>query len=161
MADVFEEITQNLETSFDGQSITYNGVSKTITCERERHVNIIDNRFPFLKLSGPIIEVLRRERNRVYCSLHYMIEFIDDSINDKYDPDVVVNPIGEVLGTVEVDLMKIAMSNPTRGGYAKKTEWEGSGYYFDDDEGVSLFVKYVELAVETNVIAENPYITGG
>lgn len=161
MADVFEEITQNIESSFNGQSITYNGEAKTITCERERFVNIIDNRYPFLKLSGPIIEVLKRERNRVYCSLHYIAEFIDDSINDSYDPNTTVIPISEVLGSVEIDLMKIIMADRERGGYAKNTEWEGSGYYFDDDEGISLFVKWLQLRVETNVIAENPYNVGG
>ena len=156
-ANYFENITNNLKNTFDGQSITYNSQTKTITCERERTVNVIDNRYPFVKLSGPIVDVLHRSRRKAQCDLHYLVEFIDNSIDDSYDPNLSVDPITKVLGSVEADLMVLAMADRERGGFANNTEWEGAGYYFDDSDGVSLFVKWLQLRVEVNVLESDPH----
>jgi hypothetical protein len=161
MSSVFAEITKNLISVLHGKSITYGGSTRTTTCERERFVNVIDDRFPFIVLSGPIVEILNRAHGVVHSTLHYIVTFADNTINDEYDPDESVAPITETMQDVIADLIKLVMVDRTRGGYANNTEYNGAGYYFDDDGDTPLFNIYLQLEIKSITRDTDPYYTGG
>jgi len=161
MASVFAEITKNIKSTLHGASITYGGLVRTITCERERFMNVINDRFPFILLSGPIIEPLSRAHLVVHNTLHYLITFTDNTISDEYNPDSTVTPITETMQDVIADIVKLLMVDRRRGGYANNTEYGTTGYYFDDDGDTPLFNIFLQLEIKAFVRDADPYYTGG
>lgn len=165
MADTITElITQNIVTSLHGETINYDGEDRTITCERERFINTINDRYPYCKLSGPIVEVVGRAHSICNCNCHYMLTLTENTIRDEYDPENDVDEITRITGNVAGDMIKLlvgSVSLRTRGGYARNTQWEGYGYYFDFDEDTPLYCVYLQLIVKTVINEIDPYLTGG
>jgi hypothetical protein len=156
-----ELITQSIVTSLNGKSITVNGVSKTITCERERIVNIVEGRYPFAVVREPHIDKTQRAHRVYACKAWYQIEIEDNTVNDDYSPDETVVPIGKIYGNFNSDIMKLIASNNTRGGIALLTEFETADIYFDNERGVPIARSLVEVSVNFMVNENDFYITGG
>lgn len=165
MADIVtESITKNIVTSLHDQTINYDGSDRTITCERERRVNIVSGRYPYCKVSGPIVEVVGRALKRCNCNLYYLLTLAEDTVNDAYDPDVDVDEITEITGNIAGDLIKLLVGTVDlrqRGGYARNTEWTGYGYFFDYDLDTPLYCVYLQLEVKAVINEIDPYLTGG
>lgn len=160
MASIVAEITTDLESSFHGQTINYNGEDKITTAERERFQNVINGRYPFVLISGPVVEVDSRAHQVSNCLLHFLITFMDDTINDEYSSVSSVDPITKVTQNIEADLIKLAMADRTRGGYAVNTEWSGSGHYFDNIDGKSVFNVFVQFEIKAFINTIDPYLGG-
>jgi hypothetical protein len=154
------DITDNLLAALHGKALTYGGQSHTTTAEQERFTNIIAGRYPFIVLSGPIVEVLSRAHKVAHCRLYYLVEFKDDTINDDYSTTTTVDPITKVTASVAADLIKLIMSSRTRGGFANNTEWSGHGYYFDLEDNVPVFTVYAQIEVETFINDTDLYLGG-
>jgi hypothetical protein len=162
MADtVFESITKNIVTTLSGLSLSYGGVTKTLSCDRERYVDVIGDRTPLAIIVGPNVEVISRAHLVAHCELVYQIMVVDTSINDEYDPDSITTPITEVMANVSGDVVKQLMIDRTRGGYAQNTEFDACGHYFDSDGKIPMFISYVLLTVKAFVRDTDVYTTGG
>lgn len=162
MADSISElISLNLESAFHGKTITIGGVSKTITCERERFVNVIGDRYPFICLQGPYCDVVSRAHLIANCSLYYLATFCDNTIKDDYSPSIAVQPAAKVLGNVAADIIKLAMLDRTRGGNAFDTTWEGWDYYIDNDGDTPELFIMMQFNVRCAIRDTDPYYTGG
>ncbi|MFA5323426.1 MAG: hypothetical protein WC373_12205 [Smithella sp.] len=162
MADtVFESITKNIITTLSGLSLSYGGETKTLSCDRERYIDVIGDRTPLAIICGPNIEVMSRAHLVTHCELVYQIMVIDTSVNDEYDSDVVIAPITEVMANIPGDIIKQLMTDRTRGGYAQNTEFDACGYYFDSDGKIPMFISYVLLTVKAFVRDTDVYSTGG
>lgn len=160
--DVFSTITDDIVSALNGKSITYGGSTKTLTCEYERLVNVIGDRSPIIIVSGPTIEVMNRAHLVNHCTLHYLLRFSDDTVNDEYDPDSSVDPITKVTKKVLADLICLLMVDRTRGGLARNTMWTGGGYYFDDsDLDTPIFNIFLQLEITAFVRDIDPYYSGG
>jgi len=161
MADSIPElITKNLEAAIHGKSITIASVSKTITCERERFVNVIGDRYPFGALQGPFCDVMSRAHLIAQCNLYYVVTLCD-AIADDYNPTVAVDPVTKVVGNAASDLVKLVMLDRTRGGYATDTTWEGFDYFINSDGDTPEMYVTVQFAVKCFLRDSDPYFTGG
>ena len=160
MASRVAEITADLESAFHGETINYNGEDKVITAERERFQNVINGRYPFVLISGPVVDVESRAHRVSNCMLHYLITFMDDTINDDYSSESTIDPITKVVEDVAADLIKLAMADRTRNGYAINTAWSGSGHYFDDIDGKLMFNVFVQFEIKTFINTIDPYLGG-
>ena len=161
MASVFADITDNIVTTLSGQNITLNGTSRRMTWETERFVNVGANRFPFGIVAGPAIEVVGRGHGVMNCEVHYLLNLADYTIDDEYSPTATIQPIASVTKDVIADIVKLLMVDQTRGGRARKTDFEAGGYYFDDDNDTPMFHVYLKIMVKTMVRESDPYYTGG
>ena len=103
MASRVAEITADLESAFHGETINYNGEDKVITAERERFQNVINGRYPFVLISGPVVDVESRAHRVSNCMLHYLITFMDDTINDDYSSESTIDPITKVVEDVAAE----------------------------------------------------------
>ena len=123
MADCITElITSNLVSAIDGKVIVIAGVNRTLTCERERFVNLANDRYPLVLLSGPIVQVDTRAHRTMNCNIHYQLLMSDNSVVDDYSPVATVDPITKTYGNAAADLIKLVMVSPNRGGNAQHTE---------------------------------------
>lgn len=160
MASRIAEITANLESTFNQGVINYNDENHDITAERERFQNVINGRYPFIIISGPIVEVLSRAHRVSNCLLHYLITFMDDTINDEYSSSETVDPITKKTEDIAADLIKLAMVDRTRGDYAINTEWSGYGHYFDFDGKQPTFNIFVQFEIKAFINTIDPYLGG-
>jgi hypothetical protein len=65
------------------------------------------------------------------------------------------------MGNSPSDLIKLVMVDRTRGGNANNTEFNGVGYYFDNDGDTTFFNAYIQLEIKAFVRDTDPYFTGG
>lgn len=154
-------ITNNLQTTYNNREFVYDNGSYTSTCELQRFIRKINNRYPFIEISGPAAEVVSRASGLTNVNLHYLVEFRDNRISDDYIAGVNKDPITLTMANISADLQKISQLDITRGGNAENTNWGDFGYYFDvgpDDS--QEFVVYQELTVQTKLSNNDPYIGG-
>lgn len=154
-------ITMNLIETFNNKEFQYNNELHYSTCEMQRHIRKINNRYPFIELSGPASEVVSRGSGVSNVNLHYLIEFRDLRIDDSYKEGLIVDPVAITFANVSADLQTILEADITRGGNAENTEWGDFGYYFDLlNDGGEEFVIYQEVLVKVRLSTSNPYIGG-
>lgn len=164
MADsVFENITKNIVSTLSGFTLTYNGSSHVLSCDRERFVDVIGARSPLALVIGPEVSVVSRAHLRAHCELKYQIMIFENSIDDEYDENdsIAATAITETTGNIASDVVKQLMVDRTRGGSANNTEFDGCGYYIDTEGDVPLFVNYIIFTVKTFIVDTDPYQTGG
>lgn len=169
MADsIVAQITQNLITTFNGKSIVLAGESLTITAETERSKRVVNERYPFLEVQGPIVNIVNRGHRVANCDLFYSIELLI-SVNDDYEDGKDYLTITETAQNVASDLIKLLMADQQRGfvdGYptkrlAHKTDSEGFGHRFTGNPERPDFSIYVDFSVNTTINESDPYLIGG
>ncbi len=156
---VFSDITNNIRTTLNGAAVTY--TTTPMTCELQRMIRIINGRFPFVEVVGPVVEITGRAHRTAVCELKYLITFVDDTIEDAYSSESTVDPITKITENVIRDLWALLMADHTRGGNAKLTEIDAGGHYFDDDGDTPLFNVCIQVTVTTVVRDSDPNYTGG
>lgn len=157
---VFSDITNNIRTTLNGATVTY-ATTRPMTWELQRLVDVKDGRYPYGVISGPVIEVTGRGHRTAVCELKYLLAFIDDTIEDDYDPDTTVDPVTKITENVIRDIWALLLADVTRGGRARNTEVDSAGHYFDDDGDTPLFNVYMQITVTTVVRDSDPNYTGG
>ena len=156
MADCIASlIAENLRDSLDGKTITYNGVSHTITCERQRLRLNINDRYPYVEILGPFASVQDRSNRSMDTELRFGLIFYEDTINDDSGDE-----IARVLDNVAADIISLVMSDITRGGYALKTDYDGYGYFMSGEPSQPQACVYIDLTVQAYISATNPYQIG-
>lgn len=169
MADsIVAQITQNLLSVFNGASITFAGTTHTITADSERLKRVVNNRYPFLELQGPIVNVTSRAHRVVNCDLFYSVELLID-INDDYDSNHDYLTVTETAQNIASDLIKLLMADQQRGfvtDYPTKrrahhTDYEGFGHRFTGSPGHPDFSIYLDFTVNTTINENDPYLIGG
>jgi hypothetical protein len=153
------KISGNLVGTFSGKMINYTGTAETITCEMQRSVTVIDDRYPFVEILGPSVEVLTRDNLSMDCNLHYRIEFTD-IVKDKYLKASLADPASKQIRNLHADLMKLLFVDLTRGGNALMTEITGWGHYFAGDPASPELVLYLDIVVRAIIRYDNPYLIG-
>lgn len=159
MADsIVALITQDIITTLHGEEIEYGNDTHTITCEQQRTIKCINNRYPFVELIGPMVEVNGRAHKVITCECNYIIEVYIPA-NDQ--DDLTSDPITKITQNIHADIIKLLMDDITRGGYAKHTAFNSFGQYFTSDYGSPEYVVYLECMVKTQLNEFDPYILGG
>jgi hypothetical protein len=156
---VFSDITNNIRTTLNGVTINYS--TAKATCELQRMIRVINGRFPFIEVVGPVIEVTGRAHRTAVCELKYLLTFTDDTIEDAYSTTATVDPITKKTENVIRDIWALLMADTTRGGFARLTEIDAGGHYFDDDGDTPLFNVCIQVTVTTVVRDSDPNYTGG
>lgn len=165
---IVSQITQNLITTFHGAHITIAAQVLTITAETERVKRVINNRYPFLEIQGPIVNVVSRGHRVVNIDLFYSMELLLD-IDDSYEAGHDYLTITETTQDVAADLIKLLMADQQRGfvtGFptkrlAHKTDYEGFGHRFTGSPDRPDFSIYVDFVVNTTINESDPYLIGG
>lgn len=154
-------ISDDFVTSINGATIEINGKSQVITCERERLINTIGNRYPYVFISGPIIEKENRSHRTYHLKLMYQIVFIDNTVNDEYLEDEAVTPVSKMYGNVISDINSLVMSERQRGGNAQDTDFAGAGQSIDIEDGIPEYSCYLNYIVTSVLVDTDFYKTGG
>jgi hypothetical protein len=165
---IVAQITQNLISVFDGATITVADQDLIITAETERVKRVINGRYPYLEIQGPIVNVVSRAHRVVNCDLFYSMELLLD-INDAYEDNHDYLTITETTQNVAADLIRLLMADQQRGfvqGYptkrlAHKTDYEGFGYRFTGNPEHPDFSIYLDFSVNTTINENDPYLIGG
>lgn len=158
MADsIAELVAENIRTTLNGESITYNGSAHTITAERQRvHLNI-NGQYPYIEIGGPWAQVEERGNRSFDTTYRFSIELYENTINDEAQAST---PISRITGNIHADLITLLMADITRGEQALDTNYYGYGYYMTGDPDNPMFVVYADLYVQTFVNKDNPYQLG-
>lgn len=160
MADsVVGKITENLVAALNAKAITFNNKQQTITAEEQRAVMVIGDRYPYVHVCGPVVNVVDRAHQTCHVRLEYVIELYT-CLNDEYISGENNLPITKVCADIHADLMKLIMASNSRGGLALKTNCDDFGHYFSGDVSSPDFVVWVHVVVETNIRENDPYYGG-
>ena len=152
MADCIEsQITQSIKNAINGKALT--GFTNTITAELDR-INIsINDRYPFVVLSGPATDTDAKTSEVDECTLEYALRcFID--IND--DSEAANTEITYITRNVNAELIKLIMADRQRGGLAQTTKTTSRGYDFELVGDEIEYYTYVTLEVSALIDTLDP-----
>jgi hypothetical protein len=154
MADsIVSQITQNLKDRLETLS-TYGG---TPTVELGRLFLDINNRYPFIEIIGPNVEVETQTHQVADSKLEYILKYTVDG-NDENETEN--GEITYLTRNVAADIIKHIMNDVSRGGLAQNTKTTEYGADFEIvGEGIDYFV-YVVIEIQVLIEATDPYLIG-
>ena len=154
MADsIVSQITQNLKDRLETLS-TYGG---TPTVELGRLFNTINNRYPYIEIIGPNVEVETQTHQVADSKLEYVLKYTVDG-NDENETEN--GEISYLTRNVAADIIKHVMNDISRGGLAQNTKATEYGADFEIvGENVDYFV-YVVIEIQTLIDSSDPYLIG-
>jgi hypothetical protein len=116
--------------------------------ELERSIMIVNDRYPYISVSGPAanVEFAAATRTDIH-TLSYIVSYID--LIDDTDTDD--DPLPKQAANVVANIHKAMMTDHTRGGKAITTRLREYGYInYDSDTGVHFEV-YAAYEVEAHI----------
>ena len=131
METVTEKITNNIESTLAAISLPdYDFTPGAV--EQERVVTDINQRFPFIEISGPEGQVATKTTRGALHTLEYVITYVDDITDSRLSSDPLQKQTASVVG----NLHKALMTDYTRGGLAQMTRLKnyGGSSYPDENE---------------------------
>jgi len=154
MADCIDElITNDLETTLEATSIL-GAVPGAV--ERERTYLLINNRYPFVEIQGPFVEVDTQTYEVAMSMLGYLIlVYVKHS-----DEEVSEDEITRYARNVAADVIKGLMVDPTRGNNALITKITERGYGFGEGDDTIDFFVYVGIEITAREDSTDPYSLG-
>uniref|UniRef100_A0A6M3M6E0 Tail protein n=1 Tax=viral metagenome TaxID=1070528 RepID=A0A6M3M6E0_9ZZZZ len=154
MADcIVSQITQNLKDRLESLS-TYGG---TPTVELSRLFLNINDRYPYIEIIGPAVEVETQTHQVTDSKLEYMIKYYIN-VNDENETEN--GEITYLTRNVAADIIKHIMNDVSRGNLAQNTKATEYGCDFEIvGEDVEFFV-YVVIEIQALIEATDPYLIG-
>ena len=154
MADsIVSQITQNLKDRLESLS-TYGG---TPTVELSRCFLNINDRYPYIEIMGPTVEVETQTHQVADSKLEYVLKY---TVNGNDENETENGEMTYLTRNVAADIIKHIMNDISRGGLAQNTEATDYGADFEIvDEGIDYFV-YVVIEIQALIDATDPYLIG-
>ena len=154
MADcIVSQITQSLKDRLESLS-TYGG---TPTVELSRLFSLINDRYPYIEIIGPIVEIETQTYQVADSQLTYILKYYIN-VNDENETEN--KEISYLVRNVAADIIKHIMNDPSRGSLAQNTKVLEYGADFEIiGEQVEFFV-YVIIEIKALIEATDPYLIG-
>lgn len=154
MADsIVSQITQNLKDRLESLS-TYGG---TPTVELSRLFPCINNRYPYIEVIGPEVEVETQTHQVADSKLEYILKY---TISGNDENETENGEITYLTRNVAADIIKHIMNDVSRGGLAQNTK--ATAYWQDFevfDDGIEYNI-YVIIEIQALIEATDPYLIG-
>jgi len=149
---MLDDATQNIKTVL-GAISTYGG---TPTVELERVVLEINNRYPYIEISGPYIDVYPQFTNvdveTAEYNILYFVNYNDEDQTEDEITYVTRNVAGEIWGALMADV--------TRGGNVINTSIKNWGNSFELVDGRNEFLVYVIIECTLRTDSTDPALVG-
>lgn len=158
---MISDITSNLKAALQ----TLDSYGGTPTVEEERLFLTINNRYPFVLLSGPYSESNTQTHNVAITKVRYNIQYFVQYNDENQDDDEIT----EVTKNVTGDIIKKVMEDVSRGSNAIKTTVTDYGNAFELIKGGNVFgfvsdriefFLYVVIDVLARLEATDPSLLG-
>lgn len=149
MAIIQELITDNIVAALETITVA-NGYTWTVgAVEQERSVLIVNNRYPFIEVAGPMADV--NTGHIANGSDEHTLEYVITYLNKLDDSDVLNDePLTKQVASVYGAIHKAIMTDHTRGGYAVMTRLKDYGYSnFSDEQEGEHFDVFMVFEVQT------------